>query len=526
MGPADAPGGRGSSHRAASLTTLPSSSRATLLTIASGIAVMLVLAIGAGASAALLPDRPWRACPDAVVPIECAALEVPLDHAEPSAGQIRLAVRRLPARDSRQRIGVLVTIAGGPGQRGTDLVGRGRHSDNIEAAFDIISWDSRGTSGETLIDCIPEWDPFSDLDATPDDGAERQALDMRMASLAQHCRERHMDVLPFLGTVQTARDLEALRRWLGEEVISILGTSYGSQVATVYASLFPDRVRAVVLDGYSDPNQSPGDRDVEQAAAFERALDALLAGCAEASDCALNADGDPGLALDRLLARLDTTPVDAGGGRVVTQSDVYEAIASTLLRDDSARQRLLTAIATTAEGDGADLLRIADGSRSAFEASGLSRGTFAAIACADDAAWWQGLDGEQVQAQAEHMQQVAPRLGAWLWSPTEDEHLPPVGLCAMQPDVVLHSDHVFDAAGAGPVLVLATTGDPTTPLTAARRAVDELEDVRLLTVAADHHTAYGPALGNPGDATSACVIAQVEAYIVDLIAPPAWSTCS
>jgi pimeloyl-ACP methyl ester carboxylesterase len=481
---------------------------------------------------AIVPDQPlWWRCGDATTTVECAWLVVPIDHADPESDTIRLLASRMVALEEADRVGVLVTIAGGPGQRGTDGIHPGAHTTAIQEMFDVVSWDPRGTSHESVIDCIPDWDPFGGLDRTPDTAPERQALDEAIAALATRCREAHGDLLPFVGTLQTALDLERLRQMLGEPQISILGTSYGSQVAVVYATLFPDRVRAMVLDGYSDPNLSPGDREIEQAAAYEHELDELLAECGTDPMCPLYSDGKPGLALDRLLERLDAAPipVDDAGGRSVSQSDAHEAIVGYLTRDERARRRLLEALGSAALGRGRPLLRIADDVRHGYESSGLTQGAFMAVYCADAASYWDGLSQDEVEDLVARTRQVAPRLGAWLWSPPSADGLPPVGLCAMQPRITSQAADLtepFDAAGAGPILVLAATGDPTTPIAAARRAIEDLEQAVLLTLDKDHHLSYHYALGDQGQPAYRCVLATVEAYLIDLQLPVVESMCA
>jgi pimeloyl-ACP methyl ester carboxylesterase len=43
--------------------------------------------------------------------------------------------------------------------------------------------------------------------------------------------------------------MDALRKALGERQIRYFGLSYGTILGSVYASLFPQRVGAMVLDG-------------------------------------------------------------------------------------------------------------------------------------------------------------------------------------------------------------------------------------------------------------------------------------
>ncbi|CAN5471849.1 hypothetical protein BH24CHL9_BH24CHL9_11680 [soil metagenome] len=155
-----------------------------------------------------------------MIQIDCTWLEVPIDHAHPGAGVIRLAASRIGATDAGRRIGVLVTIAGGPGQRGTDGIRHGTQTPVVHGRFDIVSWDPRGTSHESIIDCIPQWGPFAGLDRTPDAPSEQRALDGRVAALAMRCRDAHGDLLPYIGMLETALDLERLRQMLGEDRIA------------------------------------------------------------------------------------------------------------------------------------------------------------------------------------------------------------------------------------------------------------------------------------------------------------------
>jgi pimeloyl-ACP methyl ester carboxylesterase len=500
--------------------------------------MVVMSSLAASTLAAVIPEPSrWADCDGAPAPVECAWLTVPLDRADPDARTIRLPLSRLRASHQEHRVGTLVTIAGGPGQRGTLGVWPGAHTRAIHEHFDIVSWDPRGTSGETLIDCVPEWDPFAALDRTPDSAVERRRLDERTAALASRCREAHRDLLPHLGRLQDALDLEALRQRLGEERISLLGSSYGSQIALAYATLFPHRVRAVVLDGYSDPNVPPGEREVEQAAAYERELQRVLAGCATDTDCPLGKAGDvagneggPGASLDRLLERLDTAPLPIAGGGSLSQSDAYEAIVGALTRDDTARQALLRALADAVDGDGTALLGIASEVRRSYQASGLTLGAFMALYCADTSAYWHGLSAHEAARLTARVWEAAPRLGAWLWSPPADPDLPPVGLCAMHPPrfaapAAPLSSRPFDAAGAGPVLILASSGDPSTPVEAARRALDDVEQAVLVTIDAPQHLAYLHAVHRPEQPAYRCLLDVVEGYLIELVVPSGEVAC-
>lgn len=486
------------------------------------VSVVVLLASQAAAVAgATLPIAPgWQACEDRTGRAECTTLQVPVDRDDPATSTIALAVRRLPARDHGARVGTLVVIAGGPGQRGTDLVAEQMHSRAIIDRFDIVGWDPRGTSGASTIDCMPAWDPFPGLDRTPDDDAERLVLDERISQAAARCQERHGDLLPFVGTLEAAGDLEQLRRSLGEDHISILASSYGTRIALTYATLYPQRVRALVLDGLTDPELSPAEVVVEQASAFEGLLDDLLDACAADPGCELRGHGPPSAVLDDLLASLDGARLATSTpGVLLSQSDAFEAITGTMMGGAAARQALLIGLATAADGDGTPLRDLAEGVRRAYEASGLTLGTYAAISCADDGAFWASLGADAVADLSVRLESVAPRLGPWLWSSPRDPSLPALDLCAMTPSLPRHEPIRLDAAGIGHALVLGTSGDPTTPIEGARRAAERLPGATLVTLAADHHLAYHPALGAPDAVPNHCLLDAVERYLIDLDSP-------
>lgn len=57
--------------------------------------------------------------------------------------------------------------------------------------------------------------------------------------------------------ISVARDMDAVRELLGEEKLSLLGWSYGGVPAAAYARLYPQRIRAMVLDGTPDQTAGP-----------------------------------------------------------------------------------------------------------------------------------------------------------------------------------------------------------------------------------------------------------------------------
>jgi hypothetical protein len=70
--------------------------------------------------------------------------------------------------------------------------------------------------------------------------------------------------------------------------------------------------------------------------------------------------------------------------------------------------------------------------------------------------------------------------------------------------------------GAGPIVVIGTTGDPATPLASTRKMAAELEQGILLIVEANQHTGYG---------ANECINTAVDSYLIDLTVPVSETTC-
>ena len=56
-----------------------------------------------------------------------------------------------------------------------------------------------------------------------------------------------------MSTANVARDMERLREAVGDAKLTYYGVSYGSFLGQVYANMFPNNFRALVIDGVLDP---------------------------------------------------------------------------------------------------------------------------------------------------------------------------------------------------------------------------------------------------------------------------------
>lgn len=454
---------------------------------------------GDGLSGYLGQQVNWADCGDGT---DCATVLVPLDYANPGDQAITLAVRRGRAT-AEPRLGSLFLNPGGPGSAARWMVDSFAR-EGLEQ-YDIVAWDPRGTGESTPVRCFgnAETDAYNNLDASPDDDAERAALLKGAYDFGKACWERSGRLLEHISTIETVRDLDLLRHLLGDEQLHYLGYSYGTEIGATYAEVFPYRVGRLVLDAAVDITD---DDEVIQAMGFDLALGNFAAWCAE-QDCALGGTRDDVLSTTtRLLDDLDIAPLTADG-RTVTQSLAMLGIAQLLYGGREAWPTLAAAIDRGVRGDGRWLLWAADQMNARSEEGSYSAMFYAfpAISCLDEAD--DGvLDAELAWAED---QAKAPIFG---------KYFGPQYACAVWP-VRPAPDLDLRGAGADPILVIGGTGDNATPYQQAVSMAEQLESGVLVTYEGEGHGTYG-------NDKSACVDAIVVDYLVHGSVPEDGFTCS
>lgn len=452
------------------------------------------------------PKLDWHDCDGG----ECAALAVPLDYANPGDGRtIDVALFRVRALDSDRRIGSLLLNPGGPGASGVKFARSAVYALPLalRERFDIVGFDPRGTGGTRPVKCRRNLDSLVGLDLSPDSVEERAALDEGMAALARDCERRNRKILPYISSQSTVRDMDRIRDALGDEKLNYVGFSYGTYLGALYADFFPNRVRALVLDGAVDPQLGKLEVNVQQAIGFETGLSTFFDWCADHRSCAFRGDGDPSAAYDRLAATIDEKPLRVGSRRLGPGEFDLGVVAS-LYDGSAAYATLADALAAADDGNGALLLAEADAYTTRNDDGTYSNEleAFWAISCLDGPR----LGGPEAYAAAEpQAQAAAPRLGV--------NNLNYDLVCAYWPVPPVASPGPVDAPGAPPILVVGTTGDPATPLPWSQALAVELSSGVLLQAEGTAHTSF---LSND------CVDRAVVRYLVRLVPPKPDTTCA
>ncbi|HEU5000232.1 MAG TPA: alpha/beta hydrolase [Lapillicoccus sp.] len=508
---------------------------------AAALAGVVALTVGAlvgpapGASAASLPDAPridWSSCGDG---FQCADVPVPLDYDRPTDGTITVALLRLPAADPAKRKGSLFVDPGGPGGSGVAVIrSEGEaYPQEVRDAYDLVGFDPRGVGGSTPLRCFDsEADALAaqhqqKFPVTAADVVEWQRVDRVFADA---CAAHGGPIIDHMSTANVARDLDLLRRAVGDARLNYLGYSYGTYIGMTYANMFPTTVGAFVIDGVLDPVEwstgngatsrtQPFTMRIGSAKGSEDTLDQFLTLCDQVGDrCALS--GNARARYEALLERAKAHPIPYPGFPefLLTYPAIIGATLSGLytprwagtaeLLAQLEAQPQATAAAAAASSVGAPV-----GARAA---AGLSPGfgdyppfeAYAAVPCSETdnptsfSAWPRAADKEAHRY---------PHFGAlWTWDST---------ICSIWParDADRYTGP-WRATTSNPVLIVGNYYDASTPYEGALAASRLLKNARLLSYAGWGHSAYRKA-GN------ACVDEAVTRYLLDNTLPARGTVC-
>ena len=437
---------------------------------------------------------------------QCATLKVPLDHAKPSGEKIGIALIRSKATGG-SRIGSLLFNFGGPGGSGISMMpSYAGIVGELHKRYDLVSFDPRGVGASEGVRCRSDKDiqAAESVDATPDTPAEETAFFKDATDFGKGCERTAGKLLSHASTVETARDMDLMRQALGDRKMHYFGISYGTELGGVYAHLFPKNVGRLVLDAVVDPTADTIGHAKNQALGFQRALNNYLKSTGQ--------DPEQGTQkIAGLLRRIDAEPLPTSSGRKLTQTPAVTGIVLPLYSEQT-WPTLTSALEAAEEGDGSELLQLADGynDRDASGHYGTALHSQRVISCLDDK---ERPTPEATKKLLPEFERISPVFGGFLGWDT-------AGWCHGWPVAGQFENPEVSAPGADPVLVVGNTGDPATPYEGARKMADELgKGVGVeLTWKGEGHGAYGSG--------SDCVDSTVNRYLLNGTLPKDGTVCA
>jgi pimeloyl-ACP methyl ester carboxylesterase len=434
--------------------------------------------------------------------MKCASLQVPLNYADPSGRKITIALSMVPATAPRsQQQGIMLVNPGGPGAPGRSLaqVVATTLDPKVASEYDIVGFDPRGVGGSVpALSCDPSFFNGARPNYDPTSPAEEQDLITRAKDYAAGCEQRFGWLLPYMTTVDAARDLDSIRAAFGVSQITYYAFSYGTYLGQVYATLFPSHVRRMVLDSTVDPTGVWYTDNIEQDYAFQGRMNAFFAWVAQ-NDATYHL-GTTGAAVSeayfKARSMVATNPVDVAGKPQIGPDELDD----TYVQGGYANwlwPSLATALSEYVTSGGSSTSALV----SAFEANGTQPenefAVYNAVQCSD-------VDWPRTwakwQADTLTVDKTAP-FYAWgnAWFNAA---------CAFWPVTGPTQPMKIGAAGLPGILMLQGTLDAATPYAGAQNAHKALPTARMVVVEGGGN--HGQSLQLP---TDSCVMNYLNAYL-------------
>lgn len=452
----------------------------------------------------------------------CGKLAVPVDYDHHVGSDVAaLAMIRFPA--TGDKIGSLVINPGGPGESGIEAALGVVQTlpKRVRERFDLVGFDPRGVGASRPA-------VWCNSDADNDRLRTEPNVDYSPAGVAHIEDETKQFVgrcvakmgkrfLRNVGTVNVARDLDAIRAALGDDKLTYLGYSYGTRIGSAYAEAYPQNVRAMILDGAVDPNADPIEADLRQAKGFQDAFNNYAADCAKKPTCPLGTD--PNKAVDVYHSLVDplVNPNNQMIGRPAPTNDprglsYSDAIVGTImaLYSPTLWHHLTDGLSELVDHHGDTLLALADMYMRRDSKGHYTDATDARVAinCVDQPPI---TDRAKVIDEDRRSREIAPFMSYGQFTGNA-----PLGTCAFWPVPPSSKPHAVSAPGLAPTVVVSTTHDPATPYKAGVELANQLRG-SLLTFDGTQHTVVFQ-----GDS---CIDDYVTEYLIGGTTPPRGAKC-
>jgi pimeloyl-ACP methyl ester carboxylesterase len=445
----------------------------------------------------------WQPCAGQPT-VDCATVQVPVDWSRPHGPTVGMAVARLKAAKPAQRKGVLMVNPGGPDGSGVSYVYGIAHIPRYQAlvdSFDIVGFDPRGVGASEGIRCDSAVlsEPVS---LVPTTEADYESLLAHNGRVAADCAKVNGPLFDHVDTLSVVRDMDLLRRSLGEAKISYYGTSYGTQIGQQYLELYGQNLRAIALDSNMDHSIGAVRDQVTSSLAFENALEDFASWCQRTATCSLH-DQDVLALWDRLYAKASAgTLTDPSTGQHVWVEVLREDAFLAMYHPDRTWFMLANELKQFDTGSAAL-------APAAAKPADLEDNSYQSIWCSD---WtWPRIDDFAALTDLRlKSEAVAPHT-----------HLSPffsdVTDCLGWTGPVSNPQHQLRPHHAPPILMTNGIHDIATPYEWAQHVVQQLPTATLLTYDGTGHGDY---------TNSLCARDAIDKYLLTLQLPARGTHCA
>ncbi|MPY57732.1 alpha/beta hydrolase [Streptomyces spongiae] len=473
----------------------------------------------------------WSRCEGMEMPkdLQCGKVTVPLDYERPENGTLELAMARYRATSKDDRGSVLLNF-GGPGGPGVpQLAFGGKEFMGLTNGYDVVTFDPRGVGRSSPVSCGEGTEVALEATDDGDDANDPGAALRQLRRAAAACTEHSGPVLPHIGTVDAAKDMDVMRAALGDKKLNYLGFSYGSRLGAVYAAEFPDKVGRMVFDGVDTLTEPLAEQGLVGAEGQQTALENYLDACAAQWTCPFGQDRRSAKEqVVDLVDSLDQNPLPTTFGQEFTGQDLVGAIGQALYSEQLWPALTQALSSLIQDGDPQALLELASGGIAAPDApspdvtgdGGLVDAAdvpldnlpaaLMAINCADDPDRPSAARvTERVARLRARYEEASPVFGQY--------RLAQVLMCYGRPKGTDFIREKVRDVDTPKMLLVGTRGDPATPY---RWTVETAERLGSSAVVLDNkgegHTGYG---------SSKCVHQKIDDFLLYGSLPADGSSC-
>ncbi|MFC7100881.1 alpha/beta fold hydrolase [Nonomuraea rubra] len=444
----------------------------------------------------------WEPCEEEPA-VECGRLAVPIDWSKPDGPKVDLALARRKATDPSARIGSLLINPGGPGNSGVNGMFRpAGFSAEVQRHFDIVGYDPRGVARSGSVTCSASVynEMPSPIMTSQDDYDKWISFNKRLHA---DCRKRTGPLYDHLDSLNVARDMDAIRAALGDDKLTSYGVSYGTLAQQMYAELFPDRIRAMVLDGSMDHSLDAKAFQVSEAAAVQDGFDEFVAWCERDTGCVLHGR-DVRALWQGLLEKASRGELYWPGvtGRPVSAHNLrWLGVILNEAPDWRLEAQVLNAL------DGGPVPDNMPGPPGNGPVSGNTAELPTAILCSDF-----DLSLRDYDEYADVMSGAGAAAPDMRYNPMPMGDMP---ICQGHP--VTNPQHRLEYKGSAPLLVSTSMHDPSTPYEWSANVAEQLgSKATLFTYEGWGHGIYGK---------TPCITTAMDGYLISLTVPAQGTRC-